>query len=199
MPEEKKPFTFSARIGGKPFKVQLNRECHVTGLSDDKYWYGFTAPVVVWKGDVFSADSEGLIVNGKLIERNFRPRKKIGVKIGWAAKKVRIAIFPSELVKKHGIWIACDVTSYNMAQGKGAFNALRSLIHVLKGEQILHREAEMKGKKVIRWRVDKLPGVRQDLAKMEEKAKKEGMILDNVDWEKSVLPSGKWWKDKVAR
>jgi hypothetical protein len=195
MTEEKKPFEFAARIGAPAFKVMLDRECHVTGLSDENYWYGFTSPVVVWKDDVFYAvKGNGLMVNGKLVERNFRPKKKMGVKIGWAAKRVRIAVFPSELAKKHGIWIACDVTSYNMAQGEGPFNALRSLLHVLKGEKILHQEAEMQGKKVTRWRVDKLPGVRQELAKMEEKAKKEGMILDGVDWEKSVIPGGEWWK-----
>jgi hypothetical protein len=195
MTDEKKPFTFSSGIGGKPFKVQLDQECHVTGLWDENYWYGFTLPVVVWKGDVFeAAEGKGLIVNGKLVKRNFRPRKKHGIWIACAAKRVRIAVFPSERVKKHGIWIACDVTSYNMGQGKGPFNALRSLIHVLKGEKILQKESEMKGKKVTRWRVDKLPGVRQELAQMEEKARKDGLILDNVDWEKSVIPSGEWWK-----
>jgi hypothetical protein len=189
---------FGSRIDEKkPFKVQLDQGGIVTGLSDENYWYRFTAPVFVKKGDSFSAaKGKGLIVNGKLVPRKFHPRRKTPVKIGWAAKKVRIAVFPSERSKKDNIWLAVDVTSYNVSQGHGPLNALRSLIFQLQAERQMELEEEKKGKKVIRWHVERKPGVRKELTEMEKYAMKTGIVLEGIDWEKSIIPEHKWWKEK---
>jgi hypothetical protein len=57
---------FGSRIGEKPFKVQLDQGGIVTGLSDENYWYRFTSPIVVKRGDSFSAaNGKGLLVNGE--------------------------------------------------------------------------------------------------------------------------------------
>jgi hypothetical protein len=118
----------------------------------------------------------------------------MGVKIGWAAKKVRIAVFPAKNAKKDNIWLAVDVTSYTVSQGKGPLNALRSLIFILKAERQMELEKEKKGKKVIRWHVERMPGVRKELTEMEKYATENGIVLEGVDWEKSVIPGGEWWK-----
>ena len=201
--EEEKPFPFAAT--DKPFEVRIEPKMGttVTGVSDGDYWMGFTKPVVVKKGDIFSYDQKkGFFLNGKIHPVNMRPRKKTAVKMGWAPKRLRLAVFfyrdkiwcPGR--KDHGKrvdgWFAVDTRGYWLAQGKTALDAIKSVIYQLRATELMDREERKRGRQVIRWHVERRPGVRKELLEMEEKAKKTGFILEGVDWRKSFagLPKG---------
>ena len=200
------PFIFSARIGEKkPFKVQidLKQGMVVTGLSDrNDYYYRFTKPVPVKKGDSFSAaPGKGLILNGALVERNFRPRKRYPIKMGWTASRLRLAVFfekdkiwrPGH--KDHGkdcsSWMAADTRSYWVSSGRTPVEAVRNLLVQIKATDAMDREERQKGRKVVRWHVERTKGTRKELLGMEKQARKTGFILEGVDWRLSE-PMPKW-------
>lgn len=203
MKEEKKPHTFSGRIGEKPFKVQIDlpRGHVVTGLSDkNDYWYGFTRPVPVKKGDVFSAaPGKGLILNGKLVPRNFHPKRKMDVQMGWAPRRLRVAVFQerdrvySRRLKRFTkrfekpYWCATDVRGYWIGTGDTVEVAIKRLIDQVQFTELMQKEEEKKGRRVIRWHVERSADVRKDLRQMEAKARKNGFILEGVDWRECVV------------
>src|SRR3990172_7924139 len=201
-PEPKKPHTFSAAIGGKPFKVQidLKKGMVVTGLSDRKedYYYRFTKPVPVKEGDVFSAaPGKGLILNGKLIPRNILKKKRYEIKMGWAPKKLRVAVFSErdEIWDQHTkkptgrfgepYWCAMDTRGYWLGTGDTVQVALSRLIDQVKFTELMAKEDEKKGRKVIRWHVERTPRTTKELDECEKKARKNGFILDGVEWQKA--------------
>lgn len=199
MNNKKKPFTFGAKIGEKPFKVQIKPKYGtiVTGLWDDDYFYRFTRPVQVKEGDIFSAaPGKGLILNGQLIPRKIiQPKEKTSIKIGWAPERLRIAVFnerdriwhPGH--KNHGklskpYWCAADTRGYWLGTGDTAQMALKRLIEGIQFT-VIGREDQKKGHRVIRWHVERTPGVKNELLDMERKARKTGFILDGVEWRKA--------------
>lgn len=202
MDDPKKPYGFGSRIGEKPFKVQidLKRGHVVTGLSDkNDYWYGFTKPVPVKQGDVFAAaPGKGLIVNGKLVPCRFRPKRLMDVKMGWAPERLRVAVFRerdrvySRRLKKFTkrfekpYWCAMDVRGYWIGTGDTVEVAIRRLIEQVQFTELMHREEEKKGRRVIRWHVERSKGVRRELDLCEKKALKTGFVLEGVEWRKCV-------------
>jgi len=202
MKPSKKPHTFGARIGEKPFKVKINlKQGHiVTGLSDTKndYYYRFTKPVPVKEGDVFSAaPGKGLILNGKLVPRSFMPKKRYDIKMGWAPEKLRVAVFnerdriwsrrTKKFTKQFGkpYWCALDTRGYWIGTGDTVQAALKGLIESVQFTEEMQKEDEKKGRKVIRWHVERTPGTRKELDECEKKARKNGFILDGVEWRKA--------------
>lgn len=188
MSKKKKPFQFGARIGGKPFKVQIDlKQGHiVNGLYDDDYFYRFTRPVPVVKGDVFSAaPGKGLILNGKLILRNIvKPKDKTAIKIGWAPEKMRVAVF-YEREGKAPPWVAVDTRGYWIGVGSSPQEALKRLVEIVRFTDEAEQEEIQNGHRVIRWHVERTPGTKKELLNMEKKAKKTGFILDGVEWRKA--------------
>jgi hypothetical protein len=201
MDDPKKPFEFGARVGGKPFKVRLNlpRGHVVTGLSDkNDYYWRFTRPVPVKEGDIFSAaPGKGLILNGRLVPRNFMPKKRYDIKMGWVSEKLRVAVFSdrdeiwNRRTKKptgrfgKPYWCALDVRSYWIGTGDTVQVALKRLIESVQLTEEMHKEETKKGRRVIRWHVERTPGTRKELNACEEKARKNGFILDGVEWRKA--------------
>lgn len=202
--DKKKPFTFVSTT--KPFKVEidLKQGMAVTGYSEDRdgvyYYSGFTRPVVVKKGDVFRHDlKKGFILNGKPHPVNMRPAKKSGVKMGWAPKRLRVAVFTErdeiwnrktrKFTGKYGksYWCAMDTRGYWLGTGENVETAIRRLLEQVQFTQIMDKEERQKGVKVTRWHVERQKDVRGTLREAEEKAKKTGFILEGVDWQNSVL------------
>lgn len=199
--DKNKPYTFCARVGGKPFKVQIKPKYGtvVTGLWNDDYYYRFTRPVQVKEGDIFSAlPGKGLILNGKILLRKIiRPKRKTAIKIGWAPEKLRIAVFAerdeiwSRRAKKptgrYGkpYWCAVDTRGYWLGIGDTVQVALSRLIEQLKFTELMAKEDQKKGHRIIRWHVERTPGTRKELLGMEKKARKTGFILDGVEWRKA--------------
>jgi len=205
----KKPFVFVATIGAKPFKVQIDMKqgMVVTGLGDkNDYYHRFTKYVPVKKGDVFeAAPGRGLILNGQLVECNLRPRKRYPIRIGWVPKRLRLAVFferdriwhPGH--KDHGklepaekgSWMAADTRGYWVSGGKTPVEAVRNVLFTIKATDLMEREDRQKGRKVIRWHVERTKGTRKELLEMEKAARKTGFILEGVDWRASE-PEPKW-------
>lgn len=199
--KKQEPFIFSARIGAKPFKVQIDlKQGHVvTGLSDEDYFYRFTRPLPVKKGDVFrAAPGKGLILNGKLVPRNFLPKKKMDIQIAWAPEKLRVAVFLEKddtrwdrcrkkmvKCKPSFYWVAMDVRGYWLGTGETAQQAIARLIDQLQFTEQMADEEKKKGKRVIRWHCERGADVKKELKDAEEKAKKNGFILEGVEWRKS--------------
>lgn len=197
----KKPFTFGARIGGKPFKVQIKPKFGtiVTGLYDDDYWYRFTRPIVVHEGDIFSAaPGKGLILNGKLISRKIiKPKEKTTCKMAWAPEKMRIAVFwerdrlwskrLKRFTKKMGdhYWVAMDTRGYWLGTGKTPQEAMSRLFSTVQFTEQMEEVDRKKGHRVIRWHCERTPGVREEMVDCEKKARKTGFILDGVEWRKA--------------
>lgn len=192
MSKKKMPFQFGARVGGKPFKVQIDlKQGHiVNGLYDDDYFYRFTRPIPVVKGDSFSAaPGKGLILNGKLIPRNIvKPKGKTSIKMGWAPEKLRMAVF-YEPEKNTLPWVAADTRGYWIGVGRTSHEAIKQLIEMISITDDLEKEERKKGHQVIRWHVERTPGTKKELLDMEEKAKKTGFILDGVEWRKAQFPA----------
>jgi len=201
MKSDKKPFTFGARVGAKPFTVQIDlKSGHVvTGLYDDDYYYRFTRPVPVVKGDVFSAaPGKGLILNGKLIPRKIvLPKEKTPIKMAWAPEKMRIAVFwerdrvYSKKLKRFTkkfhdpYWCAMDTRGYWIGTGKTPQEAMSRLFSTVKFTEQMEKEDRKKGHRVIRWHCERTPGTKEELLDCEKKAKKTGFILDGVEWRKA--------------
>lgn len=199
--KDKKPFTFSARIGHPPFRVQIKPKygAIVTGLWDDEYSYRFTRSVPVKEGDVFSAaPGKGLILNGQLVPRTIiKPKQKTTMKMGWAPEKLRIAVFVDRdqqysrrlkrFTKKFGdpYWCAVDTRGYWLGTGNSPQMALKRLVEQVKVTEDMENEDRKKGHRVIRWHVERRPGIRKELLGMEQKARKTGFILDGVEWRKA--------------
>lgn len=204
----KKPHTFGARK--KPFRVQINLKqgMVVTGASEDRkgisYWARFTKPVPVKEGDVFSYDSErGFVLNGKPHPVNMRPFKKQGVQMAWAPKRMRVAVFKErdriydrrkkKFTKRFGkpYWCAVDTRGYWLGTGDTVEVAVNRLLDQVQVTELMHKEEEKKGVRVIRWHCERQPDVRKEMLEDEKKAKKTGFILEGVDWRKSVSSRGK--------
>lgn len=200
------PFVFSARAGEKPFKVQidLKQGMVVTGIVKEDYYWRFTKPVPVKKGDEFeaapgrglvvrgsifnSAPFRGLLVNGKTVERNFvSPKRKMGVRISWVAKRLRVVVYRDRVWRPgkptHGkvtktSWVAVDVRSYHVGQGSAPHEAIKSLLWTCAASNFMADEERGKGRQVIRWRCLLS---KREASEMEAKAKKDGLILDGVE------------------
>lgn len=203
MEPKKKPYEFGARIGEKPFEIKIDlKQGHVvTGLSDkNDYYWRFTRPVPVKKGDIFSAaPGKGLILNGKLVPRRFLPKRRYDIKMGWAPEKLRVAVFQerdqiySRRLKKFTkkfdkpYWCAVDVRGYWIGTGDTVQVAVKRLLDQVQFTELMHKEEEeKKGRRVIRWHVERSKGVRKELDEMEKKAKKTGFVLEGVEWRKCV-------------
>lgn len=171
-----KLFTFVA--GRKPFKMQIE-EGVLTGYVNEKAdtFHRFTRQILVKKGDVFSYSRGKVILNGKTVDQATYPGKKRVYKMGWAAKKIRLAVFPEG---KH--WIAADTRSYNVSQGNEPLEAIRNLIETLKFEDQMQKADQKKGRKVVRWHVERTPGTKREMIEMEKKAAKQGLLLAGVEW-----------------
>jgi hypothetical protein len=201
MKPDNKPYSFGAKIGGKPFKVQITPKhgTVVTGLYDDDYYYSFRRHVSVKEGDVFeAAPGKKLMLNGELVRRAIiKPKHKTPMKMGWAAEKLRIAVFWAcdpqwskklkRFTKKMGdpYWCAMDTRSYWIGTGKTPQEAMSRLIESVKFTELMEKEDRKKGHRVIRWHVERTPGTRKELLDMEKKARKTGFILDGVEWRKA--------------
>lgn len=201
MKNDKKPYSFGARIGGKPFKVEISPKYGtvVSGLFSGSYFYSFRQPVHVKEGDIFeAAPGKGLILNGKLIPRSIiTPKRKTTMKVGWAPKKLRLAVFWEQdhlwskrlkrFTKKMDApyWCAIDTRGYWIGTGKTPQEAMNRLIESLKATEMMEKEDLDKGHRVIRWHVERTPGTRKELLDMEKKARKTGFILDGVEWRKA--------------
>lgn len=172
-----KPYPFVA--SEREFKMQLEVGS-LTGYVDDEKdtYHRFTRAILVKKGDVFGFKKGTPYLNGKPIGQRTFPGKRRQYKIGWAGKRIRLAVFPSG---KH--WIAADTRSYNVSQGDTAIEAMQSLILTLKAEKEEELELKRQGKKVIRWHVERTPGAKKELLEMEENAKNKGILLESVEWE----------------
>lgn len=199
---KKKPFEFAARIGAKPSKVRIDlKQGHVvTGLTDMDYFYRFTKPVPVKKGDVYKAVcGKGLILNGELVPRTIiQPKAKMPVKMGWAPRKLRMTVFLDRDriwkpgTKSHGktgkpYWSAVDTRGYWIGCGDTAQQAIARLIWQIRVIDDMHHEEASKGRRVIRWHVERSKGVRKELLEMEAKARKNGFILEGVDWRRCKM------------
>ena len=174
---ERKPYPFTATA--KPFTMRLD-EGIVTGWTDTQsgVFHRFHKRVLVRKGETFSySKKRGFILNGRPVRLVTYPGKKLVYKVGWAAKKIRMAVFP-----EGKSWIAADTRSYNVSQGSNALEAMKNLISTLRFQEEMTRDEQKKGHKVIRWRVDRTPGTKEDMLKMEEKARKSGLLLESVEW-----------------
>lgn len=97
------------------------------------------------------------------------------IKLSWVAKRLRIVIFPEKLLNKEVCWIACDVRSYHVAQGRTSHQAIRNLIETCSATNAMAETERRKGNRVIRWRC--LLSVK-DRARMERKAY---LILDGIE------------------
>lgn len=212
---DKKPFTFSAKIGGEPFTVRISPKYGtvVTGLYDDSYYHSFRRHVPVKKGDVFSAaPGKGLIVNGTLIPRAIiKPKHKQPMKMGWAPEKLRLAVFWDQgfvwsrklkrftKQKEDPYWCAMDTRGYWIGTGKTPQEAMSRLISTIKFTEEMATEDRKKGHQVIRWHVERTPGTRKELLNMEKKARKTGFILDGVEWRKAEFATDKNLVQKIGR
>lgn len=172
-----KPYAFVA--SKTPFKMQLEVGS-LTGFVDERkdLFHRFTRPVLVKKGDTFSFTKGKVILNGKPLKQRAFPGRRRVHKIGWAAKKIRLAVFPSG---KH--WIAADTRSYNVSQGNDALEAIRHLMDTLRFEREMQKDLERKGKTVVRWHVERTPGTKADMLRMEKQAKEKGLLLESVEWQ----------------
>ncbi len=112
--------------------------------------------------------------------------------INWASKRLRVALF---IDGEH--WIAADLRSYWVAQGKTPVEAIRALIFIIRASEILQKEDEKKGHKVIRWKCYKK--AQDHIIHMERRAKKDGLILDGVDWRTSFIGNVQWGKRKSKK
>jgi hypothetical protein len=171
-----KPYTFVADT--KPFKMQLE-EGSLTGYVNEKTdcFHRFTRPLPLKNGDVFSYTRGKVILNGKVLGQATYPGKKRVYKIGWAAKKIRLAVFQDG---KH--WMAADTRSYNVSQGSDPLQAIKSLFLTLRAEDEMAKDLRRKGKQVIRWHVERTPGTKKELLNIEKRASKRGLLLDGVEW-----------------
>jgi hypothetical protein len=202
--KKNKPFVFVATK--KPFKVQIEPKYGtvVTGYSEDRdgvsYYSRFTRPVVVKLGDTFHQDSKkGFMLNGKPHPVNMKPAKKQHIMMGWAPKRLRVAVFldrdrlwnrkTKKFTKKLGkpYWCAVDTRGYWLGTGDDVQTAVKRLLQQVQFTQLMDKEERQKGVKVIRWHVERGPDVRKDLKEFEEKAKKTGFILEGVDWRQSLV------------
>jgi len=193
-----KPFEFVAQ--DKPFRVvpDFKRGAVVTGYTtgrEHEYFFRFTRPVPVKRGDVFrAAPGRGLVLNGTLIERTIRPPKgKTPILISWVAKKLRVAVFQERDPiwnpggKNHGKpgkphWTACDVRSYHVGCADSPVEAIRNLLEQCSVTNLIAEEERAKGRRVVRWRC-LLP--KKEASEMEARARKNGLILDGVEVGKS--------------
>jgi hypothetical protein len=206
---EKKPHTFVSTT--KPFKVEidLKQGMLVTGYSENRdgvYYYSrFTRPVVVKKGDVFQQNpKKGFILNGKLHLVNMKPAKKQGCKMGWAPKRLRVAVFTErdpiwnrktrKFTGKYGkpYWCAMDTRGYWLGTGVDVETAIRRLLQQVQFTQLMDKEERQKGVEVTRWHVERQKDVRETLREAEEKAKKTGFILEGIDWQNSLVGKAKF-------
>lgn len=172
-----KPYEFV--VSERGFKMQLEVGS-LTGYIDEKkdLFHRFTRAILVKKGDFFILKKGKPYLNGEQITKRTLPGRRRQVMIGWAAKKIRLAVFPEG---KH--WIAADTRSYNVSQGDNPIDAIRSLILTMRCERDEQKKMERKGKKVIRWHVERTPGAKAELLEMEKKAKGKGLLLAGVEWE----------------
>lgn len=171
-----KPYPFVA--SKDPFKMQLEQGL-LTGFVDEKkdIFHRFTRPILVKKGDTFALARGKVILNGKPVQKRTFPGRRRTYKIGWAAKKIRLAVFRADKA-----WIAADTRSYNVSQGNDPLQAIRNLIETLRYEREMEQDLKKKGKRVIRWHVERTPGTKKDMREMEKKAKKAGLFLSGVEW-----------------
>lgn len=126
------------------------------------------------------------------------------VKIAWRAKRMRLCVFLERdrvwsrrlkrFTKKMGrwYWVACDVRSYHLGCGDTAQEAVQAFIRQIQGEELMVREEQIKGVRVIRWRCLLPPN---EVKEMEDKAKKTGFILDGVE----CPPLPKAWEAGLRR
>jgi len=173
----KKPYPFTATA--KPFTMRLD-EGIVTGWTDTEsgVFHRFHKRVLVRKGETFSHTKKGgFVLNGKPLRIVTYPGKKLVYKIGFVAKKIRMAVFP-----EGKSWVAADTRSYNVSQGKDPIEAIKHLIEMLRFCDEMQQDEEKKGHQVVRWRVDRVPGAKGDMLKMEQKARKNGLLLESVEW-----------------
>lgn len=191
-----KPYSFVARYN-KPFKVEidLKQGMCVDGIAKGReleYFFRFTRPVPVKKGDVFKAAKNGIILNGKIVPRNIIPPKGRTIcNVCWVAKRLCVAIFPErdrlydykakKFLNTWGkpYWTACDLRSYQVGCGDTLIEALRNLIEsCVLANQLAEHEKKKRGA-VIRGRHALL--TKDEIKEMECKARKKGIIIDGVE------------------
>lgn len=196
--EKKKPHGFTAR--NEPFKVQIKIPSAVTGYTEGEKYASYYRPIPVKEGDVFKVAPGGIILNCTFVPRAARPLRKMTWKVSWVAKRLRMAVFQErdrlwskktgKFTKKLGklYWTACDLRSYHVGCADSVDQAIKNLILQCQATNLGAEEERAKGNSVIRWRC-LLP--KNEVAEMEEKARKTGFILDGV--EVPPLPA-KWQK-----
>lgn len=192
----KKPFSFTA--SGKPFTVQLDTPCVVSGYTEGNKYASFYRPIPVKKGDTFKSVPGGILLNGAFLKRSSRPLKEITWKVSWVAKRLRVAVFKErdriwnrrakKPTNKFGkpYWTACDLRSYHVGCADTVQEAVRNLIRQAQATNLLAEEEKVQGHRVIRWRRLLEP---KEVREMEVKARKTGFILDGVE----VPPFPKSW------
>lgn len=202
MSNKSEPFAFTA--SEKPFTVQLDRPCIVTGWVEGDMAASFYRPIPVKKGDEFHWLNGGLILNGEFIQRRHRKPKKMVWKVSWVASRLRVAVFKDRdrvysrrlkrFTKKFGrwYWTACDLRSYHIGCDEKLETAIKNLIWQCQATNLCAAEEEAKGHQVIRWRC-LLP--KNEREEMERKAKKNGFILDGVE----VPPLPSHWQRGLDR
>ena len=201
--KENKPHVFTAQK--TPFKVKMEwKHGQVVGgiwIEKEHAYQRFTKPLPVKLGDTFKAlPGMGLILNGKIVPMIFGKKRKVPVQIAWAPKRLRVALYPEfddtrwsdekkRVVKCKPMryWVAMDVRGYWLGTGDTAQDALRSLLQQLHMSERLCREERDKGLRVIRWHCERKPGSRKETRECEQKALKNGMILEGIDWRQSTF------------
>lgn len=183
---------FFPKVGEKPFKV-WPKEAVVSGFRYGKRLFRFTRAVPVKKDDVFQyIKGVGLKVNNILVKTRAKPWTCKAVQISWVAKKLRVALFQdrdeiwNQRTKKptgrfdKPYWSAIDLRSYHVGCGDTPTSALKALILQVKCTEDMAREARTRERKrVIRWRCLLSP---KEIREMEDKARKTGLILGDLDW-----------------
>lgn len=196
------PFSFSACE--KPFTVQLDRPCVLSGYSVGEKYACFRRPIPVKKGDTFHVIQGKVELNGKIVDRAATPLKRRPVMVSWVATRLRVALFQEQdriwskrlggFTKKFGdrYFCACDLRSYHIGTGNTPIDAMNALIRQCLVTNLMAEEEKAKGCKVIRWRCLLSS---KEIKEMEGKARKTGFILDGV--EVPPLPSA--WRRGLAR
>jgi hypothetical protein len=141
----------------------------------------------------------GLSVNGKLLNVKAKPWVCREIKTGWVPKRLRLAVFfetgrlwspgKPDHGKRTSGWLAADLRGYHMGQGDTPAEAIRSLLLTIwMEEDDTDAEARREEKRHTRWHVER--GAEGELAEMEAKARKNGFILEGVDWRASLAALG---------
>lgn len=127
--------------------------------------------------------------------------KSKAVKIGRVAKRMRLAVFQdrdpiySRRLKRFTKrfapphWTAFDLTSYHVGCGKDAAEAVRRLIAQIHATLFIIADEEAKGVKVIQWDV---PLPEKEAKDAEDKAKKNGFILESVEMPPMPKSMARW-------